>query len=218
MKYVKMLGLAAVAAAALMAFVGAGTASASMLCSAAEPTCTSANTWPAATELDFSLVPGTSFQQEETAPPNGEGEVLDRCEEATKKWKVTKTGSATSTVTGDIEVLTWGRCTWPTTTVAGFTGKFEVHAETGGNGTVTSDAETRVTTSIPLFGSCVFGVTVGTDLGTLTEDKGTADVLQINAVAKRLSGSSFTCPETSLWTAKYNLTGHETTTLYVSNA
>jgi hypothetical protein len=222
MKYVKMLGLAAVAAAALMAFVGAGSASASMLCSEdpASGVCAAGQTWPANTEIDFSLVPGSSAHLEETAPPNGESETLDTCEESTVKGKVTNTGSSTATVTGNIEALTWGKCTWTTKTVEGFNGKLEIHTDPGttGGGILTSDGETRVTISIPLFGSCVYGVTAGTSLGTLTEGKGTAAVFHANAVAKKLTGSSFTCPDTSLWTATYNLTGHDNTTLFVSNA
>jgi len=62
MNYAKMLGLAAVAAAALMAFVGASSASAatSTLCSAAQSPCEAANAWPAIT----AVIPGRASWRE----------------------------------------------------------------------------------------------------------------------------------------------------------
>lgn len=45
MKFIKMLGLAGIAAIAVMAFLGAGTASATTLCKVAEKNCAAANQW-----------------------------------------------------------------------------------------------------------------------------------------------------------------------------
>jgi hypothetical protein len=215
MKYVKRFVLGAIAAATLMALAGAGTASASMLCSAAESTCSAANTWPTGTEIDFSLINGGSSELSETG---AEGETLNTCKNSTIETTVTNAGSSTATVTGNITVLTVTGCSWTTQVISGFLGKFEIHVEPNGNGTVTLDAETRMTISIPLFGSCVYGGTAGTDLGTITEGKGTGSIFHGNAVFRKLSGSSFTCPETALWKATYALTSPSNTTLYVSNA
>jgi hypothetical protein len=51
------------------------------------------------------------------------------------------------------------------------------------------------------FGSCVYGVTAGTDLGTFTG--GNPAQFTANAVLEKLSGSAFACPSTMLWTATY---------------
>jgi hypothetical protein len=187
MKYVKILGLAAVAAAALMAFVGAGTASATVLCSTTTTPCNSVV--PNGTKIGFSLEPGAAAVLTETG-----GEPLDTCE------KSTVTGELTSSNTGPISTLDWEGCTWTTTTIA--LGKLEITGPLTGtsNGTVKSDAEIKVTISIPFFGSCVYGVAAGVSLGTLTEGK--PATFDPGAVASKLSGSSITCPATANWKAQ----------------
>ena len=60
MKYVKMLGLAAVAAMALMAFLGASSASATVLCKTHITSGCAAAGWDYAGPLEASLKPGTS--------------------------------------------------------------------------------------------------------------------------------------------------------------
>ncbi len=213
MKYVKMFALAAVAAGALMAFIGAGTASATVLCSTTADPCPLAQKW-GNIPLDFSLAAGTSANLQETGPPEGEGGVLDTCKESTVKGEITNTGSATETVTGSITSLTWGTCTWPTTTT--LLGKLEVHKITGtSNGTVTADGETRVTIKNP-FESCTYTVPSGKSIGDLTEGK--PAIFHANAVAKRVGPFSFFCPETAVWSATYTLTEPKETTLSVSNS
>lgn len=82
MKYLKMLGLAAVAAAALMAFVGAGTASAKegVLCSTTSNPCNSK--WAAGTVIDFSLKGSAVWTNAEN------GETLETCTEPGRQSKV----------------------------------------------------------------------------------------------------------------------------------
>jgi hypothetical protein len=208
MKYMKMLGLFAMAAAALMAFAGA--ASATELYNGA-------TTQKVGTVLDFSLKSGTSAILKETSPPAGEGGTLDTCTGSTVKGEITSAGSSTTTTTGvntfkEKEIvegkevvttktgITWSGCTFPTTTT--IPGKLEIHHITGTtNGTLTADAEIGVTINTIFFGTCVYGVTAGTDLGTLTG--GNPAHFTANAVAEKLSGSAFACPETSLWTGTY---------------
>jgi len=196
MKYVKMLGLAAVAAAALMAFVGAGTASATVACSTNTNPCTSK--WPTKTKLSFSLK-GSSAKLVTT----DEKTTLDTCTVSAVEGEVSNAGSSTTTVTGPVTALTWGSCSFPTKTTQ--LSNLEAHAGTGGNGTLSADGEFRVTINTVLFGSCVYGVTAGTSLGTVTG--GAAATFTANAVAKKLTGSEAACPETSKWTATYTSTG-----------
>ena len=227
MRYVKTLALAAVAAGALMAFIGAGTASASVICSTTADPCPNGQAWPNGTVIDFSLKSGTKAKLVTT-----ENEVLDECSTSTVKGDITNTGSSTATVTGTITELTWGGpCTFPTVTL--HKGCLEVHKIAGtSNGTVTSDPcdpvegkeNTEVTINTFFFGSCIYGVAAGKSIGEITEGKyepkkegePTPPHFTANAVATKLSGSNFACPETSKWTATYVLTSPEKTTLSVS--
>jgi hypothetical protein len=133
MRSIKTLALAAVAAGALTAFIGAGTASASKLCSTTTDPCTSP--WANGTTLDFSIASGGTATLKE---PGVGGEVLDTCSSSTVKGTVTN-GTATETVNGVVLLpnFTWGECTKATATTAGAT--FAIHKIAGtSNGTVTA--------------------------------------------------------------------------------
>jgi hypothetical protein len=205
MKYLKMLALTAVAAGALMAFIGAGTASATVLCSTTVTPCPSAQIWPAGTVLDFSVPAGGSISLTDTT-----GEPIDTCKESTVKGKITNAGSSTTTVTGSVETLDWGGCNLPTTTIK--VGNLEVHQITGtSNGTVTADGLFEVTINTVFFGSCLYSATTGTDLGTITEGK--PAVFHAEAIVKKTGAC--VGPETALWTGTYTLTEPSNTTLSV---
>jgi len=178
-------------ALALLALVGASTA-------AATENYSGATTLGAGTVTDFSLKSGTSASLTETG-----GSTLDTCTTSTVKMKKTNAGSSTTTVTAETTELTWGSCTFPTKTVT--LGKVETHhiAATT-NGTATADAEIGVTINTVFFGSCVYGVSAGTDLGIGTG--GNPATFHANAVAKKLTGSAFACPETAKFTATYTST------------
>jgi hypothetical protein len=205
MKYVKMLALAAVAAGALMAFIGAGTASATELCS----TTTAAGACPAGQKvtgnLKFTLASGTSALLKETG---AEGGTLDTCKGSEVAGEITNSGSATTTVTGKITSLTWSTCSFTTTTT--LKGGLECHRIAGtSNCTLTADGPTKVTINTVFFGSCVYTVTEGESIGDLTE--GNPAVFHANAIAHKQEGSNFACPATSVWTATYTLTSPATT-------
>lgn len=209
MRYLKMLGLAAIAAAALTALAGAGSASATVLCSTTADPCPSGQDWPVGITLDWSLVPGTSIVQTDTA-----GNVLSTCKESTVKWTMTKTGSSVETVTGVDEETTFGACTFPTKTIK--LANTEIHKIAGtSNGTVTADGVTEITINNPFFGSCIYGVPNGASLGEITEGK--PPIFHVNAVTVKLSGGAG-CPATDKWTATYTLTSPANTTLSVSTS
>jgi hypothetical protein len=201
MKYLKMLGLAAVAAGALMAFVGAGTASADFLCTANETPCSAAHT---ITKIESSLVGGTAKLE------TTEGTVLDTCTGGTVVGNIEESGAG-KTVSGKITSLTWSGCTNTTTTIK--TGKLDVDNIAGGtNGTVTG-TESEVTVN-GIFGvSCVYGVGAGTDLGTL--QSGANASLTISAIVNKTSGG-FACPSDTRWTAEYRITNHSS--VFVHNS
>jgi hypothetical protein len=218
MRYMKMLGLAAVAAAALMAFVGAGTASAKegVLCSTTSNPCNSK--WAVNTVLDFSLKSGTSATVVNSVSP---AELLDTCTgtATTVKGTLTANPDATGTATVKNTSLLWESCTFTTTTILPGALKVERIAGTS-NGTVRADAETQVTINTVFFGSCVYGVKAGAHLGELTEGTTAtpAEFRTEKAVVEKLPGSNFACPPKVLWTATYVLTTPEKTTLSISNS
>jgi len=210
MKYLKMLGLAAVAAAALTAILGAGSASATVLCSTTVEPCPAGQKWPVGTTLDWSVPSGSSVRLVNTS-----GEELDTCSGSTLKWTITNSGSATTTVTGENEGTTWSSCTFPTNTLT--LGKTEIHRIAGThNGTVTADASTEVTINTVFFGSCIYGATSGASIYELKEGK--AATKEVNAVVEKFSGSAFACPSTAKWTGTYVLTSPVNTTLSVQDS
>ena len=206
MRYLKMLGLASVAAAALTACLGAGAASATVLCSTTTTPCTSK--WPVNTNFDFSLKTGTSSTMTTTG-----GETYITCSAVTTKGKFEKAGSATETVTGSISSLNWGpTCSFPMTNIQN--GKLELHGISGtDNATVTGDAEAVFTIQSIFFGSCSWFWGSGAHLGTLVGGK--PATLAINTVLKKHVGSEAVCPDTLRWTAELVLTEPAATALYV---
>lgn len=207
MKFLKTLGLAAIAAAALMAFAGAGTASATVLCSSATVPCPESQKFPVKTRLEFTLAPGTSL----TWVNNGN--TLETCTEMVLKTDITNAGSATTTVTGENNALQFNQCVHPN----GFTklGGLEIHNISGtSNGTVTASGEIGWTFIHPVFGSCVYGWKTGGIVGTITEGKPAK--LDLNTTIVKLTGSSFACPENGNLNGTLIQTGPASTTLSVA--
>ena len=182
MKYVKILSLAAVAAMALMAFAASSASATTLIGGSPE------ETLGKGAIIDFSATKNAVLV--DTA-----GEELDKCASSTVKGEL-ETGT-----TGKITELTWGSCTFPTKTLT--LGKLEVVSTGGTNGEVKADAPIEVTINTVFFGSCIYGVTGGTKVGTVA---GTPATFTANAVAEKFSGSNFACPETSKWTGAYAAT------------
>lgn len=196
MRYMKMLGLAAVAAAAMMAFVGAGSASATVLCHSESTPCT--EKWKAGTEPRFIVRPGGAGIWTTTS-----GTVVAKCPEGEIRGEITNAGSSTETVKTSVAPSGF---TWPgvegcikTVTLEG--GSLEIHAIAGSsNGTVTVSGF-KITISIT-GNSCVYGFGNGEHWGTLTSS-GTGDaVLDINTAFIKKEGS-FLCPSSLKWTEEF---------------
>jgi hypothetical protein len=215
MKYLKILGLAVIAAAALMAIVGAGTASAqseekAALCKVT-PTagiCSVANTYPAGTEIHAVLAPGTIA----VLTPKGE-QVLVECEESTLAGKT----ETETTPTGPITALTWGKCQHngieEVKTVE--TGKLTVHHDTEPegehNGILTAEGVSVTVRGI--FGGlhCDYG---GIIKEGLTVTGGNPAKVDATATVELTGQTGFLeCPESAVWHAEYEVT--EPTPLYV---
>jgi opacity protein-like surface antigen len=179
MKYVKMLGLAAVAAAALMAFIGAGTASAAELYSTGV-------TVNAGTKIEGSLESGTTATLSTTDGKT----IVDTCTGSSVNGTVNAyTGGD---VTGAISSLTWSGCSVTTDTLTNGNLSINASGTVSGNGSVVT-VNTGVT--------CRYGTGAGTALGTLTTGK-----LAINAVINEQEPKAFLCPDTTKWVANYTVT------------
>lgn len=200
MKYVKTLGLAAIAAMALVALVGVGSASATVLCKKTATPCPS--DLVVGETVAASLVPGTSSVTESNLG------TLNTCLNPTMHGTVEQTGGAAATTVISIPKsgLVFAECTSLTVALEG--GALEIHHIPGtDHGTVTAHGF-RVTKTF-LGASCVYSPN-GHDIGVLTG--GHPAILDINARETKVEGP-FICPTETRWTASFVITSH--TELYV---
>ena len=103
-----MLGLAAVAAMALTAFLGASSASATVLCKKTPTSgvCPAGETYPSGTKLSASLDSGSSASLTDTS-----GEILqDTCTVSTVGGEITSAGGSGKVVSGPVSSLTFSSC------------------------------------------------------------------------------------------------------------
>ena len=197
MRYLKILTLAAVAAAALMAL--AGTASATTLTVTTANGTTDTVTKPA--ELTGTLVAGTKA----TLKSSFIGEVI--CEASTVSGEVSNAGSSTETVSGPITALTVTSCNGTVTVLK--KGTLEVHTEgasANGNGTLTSNG---AEVTVELAGlHCIF-TTSNTDVGKVAGAHGETHVIftAASAAIPRTGGRSGAfCGSSASWNAQYTIT------------
>jgi len=191
MRYLKMMGLLAVAAVAMMAFFGAGSASAQTVIQTTEGGASDEYTGV----IESSLETGTSAILKDTA-----GGVNDTCNTSAVKGTV-ETNNNTS-AGGKISKLEFGGCSHTTDVLAN--GELEVkQIGTGTTGTVVSKGA-RVTIKSTIFGlSCVANTGAGTTIGTITSaGSPTAHAtMHINGVITLENG----CGD-STWTGSYTVT------------
>jgi len=205
MKYLKMLGLAAVAAAAMTAFAGAGTASANtVLCETTITVGCGAQNWDwnVGSEIDFSLANGNTSRLTDTA-----GFItIDTCTAGTIKGILATTTTPTFTVPAGS--VTWSGCTTTTHTLT--PGSIQFHAIAGTHNATVTATGLGVTTQ---FGgnTCTYGFgSIYKDIGTLTGDPtGTNLTLHINVavVLDPQHSAASGCPASGRWTATYQYTG-----------
>jgi len=204
MKYLKMFGLAAVAAVALMAIAGAGSASATVLCHKAESPCS--QKWSFGTETEFVVRPET------TARWFSGINTLMECSSGDLKGSVTNAGGSSQTVVIGINTFSWSSCNVGNTTLA--PGELEIHSISGStNGTATLKGFTTKIESIQ-YGTCVYtSGTTGAHLGTLVASKTGQAIIQIEVVLTRKEGAL--CPLTIEWWEEWTQTKPSETPLFV---
>jgi hypothetical protein len=186
MKYVKILGLLAVAATALMAFAA----------SAGATTITTGGTVAAST---------IESTNESNLTLSGGGLTVT-CEHSEVKGSIASQGTG-KTATGNISTLTFTKCNQHVTVVSN--GSLEAHWTSGSNGTLTSSGATVTVEFTTIFGAvhCLFN-TNNTNIGTLTgaanHSTGKA-TLDISATIPTEAGGrgGGLCPSTSTWSGSY---------------
>jgi hypothetical protein len=197
MKYAKMLGLLALAAAALMAFAGSASAKTTL------------------TDKVGNVVPlKTVLHSENEGVVKLDGPLVIECSKSTVQGETDDYSSAATgeTLTGEIDELTFEECGSRTITVLK-RGTLEIHTEkeiANGNGTLTSSgAEITVLAHLPFNVTvhCRFG-TEGTDIGQLTGSKNTGKTATLDITGKiPVLTPSFACGENpAQWTGSYSVT------------
>lgn len=187
MKIMKMLGLAAIAAAALMAFVGAGTASAgTVLCKTTTLPCK--EDYPAGTTIHAELATGHATLKA--------GFANITCKKSTVQGKT----ETTTTPEGKISKLTFEECGEAKVVVLN-PGRLQIH-HTGGHVGNLTVSETEVTVSVGGV-SCTYG---GTITSGLTVTGGSpASMIANEANIPKVAGG-FLCANPAKWTAHYKVT------------
>ena len=189
MKFTKILGAAAVAAMALMAFASSASATTLEVGGAAKN---------AEVAIEATLKSGTSALLTDTA-----GFAANTCVSSTVKGHTEKTFTVAGTgaISGPITALAWGGCTEGNPVVDSM-GTLSVEWIKGSptNGTVRSNGA-KVT--VPSFFGTLTCTTENTDIGTLTGVKVGFATMDINGVLK------CTIISTAKWTGTYTVTSPE---------
>jgi hypothetical protein len=191
MKKLKFLGLAVVAVAAMMALVGAASASAAetTLCKTNETPCKAANHYPIGTEIKAKLKSGTKAKL-------AAGFFTFECSGSEVIGKTETTGEPS----GKITTLSFTGCNNEETKVLK-NGSLKVKNIAGTmNGNLSVSG---VSVTVREFGEdCVFG---GNITSGITINGGSPASVKANASIPRESGS-FLCGNPSTWTAEYEVT------------
>jgi hypothetical protein len=195
MRNIKMLGLGLLAAMAAMAFLGAGTASATKLCSVNTSPCPAGSTYGKGTAIKAQLVAGTTSTM-------SSGFVNITCTESTISGKTTSEGGA-GAVKGEITSVTWKNCTsglgactasalntpWP----AEVTGS-------GGNGTMSiSGAGGKFTCGGT---TCEYS----TSKSSVSVSGGNPATIKASNISFSKIGGGFLCSSTASWSGTYEAT------------
>lgn len=201
MKHVKMLGLAAVAALTLTALFGAGSASATVLCTENTIPCPVGEDYEFNTAIDATLESGTSSVIRSTG-----GTVLNTCTGSTIKGRTENTGGEGISVKVEMTELTFGECTNKTVSTA--LGRLTIEYVKGSATRGTLTAKGTQVTVFPGGVSCFYGAAeAGTHAGTLTGTTMTAvGVIHGKATLNEQVEDKLLCPNDVIWEAKYTIT------------
>lgn len=213
MRYVKMLGLAIAATAALVVFLGAGAASASTICSK--------NNTPCSTTAEGMLGPKAVVLAQLKAGTKSvmkAGIFNIECSESTLEIETTNTGTKAVGLTAELKDLTLGICTKGSTVAVEApvtANKSVVGLELGYtaatmNGGLIAGVGMRVEYSL-LGETCFYGGVINANL---TVVGGAPALIRVEkAKLTKLPGSGPLCANPGIWEAEYTVTSP--TALYV---
>jgi hypothetical protein len=188
MKHVKMLGIAAVLAAALMALIGAGAAQAeTTLCKVTEDACSTANMYPVGTAIAATATEPAVLKA---------GFATITCNKSTVAGKT----ETTTTPEGKNSTLSFSECGSATVTTLN-PGKLQIHWDAEHNGNLTTSG---VEVKVEVLGvSCVYGGEVKSGLTLTGGNPATLDAVEANI--PKVSGGIL-CGNPAKWTAHYEIT------------
>lgn len=213
MKYLKTFGLVILATAALLAFVGAGTASAAggVLCEDVTEPCDAK--WGVGQHMTFALVAKTKTKLTTTG-----GATLLECAQTGLTGKVQSAGTAAERARLEVqkEWLTWAECSHPIATAT--PGEIEVEWRNEPETKGTFFGKKIVITAEVLGVHCYYTMGTGTDLGKYTPGAGGKDGILVVAATLNKENSAahpspMLCPAAVVWDAEYTLTTD--TALYI---
>jgi hypothetical protein len=195
MKHMKILGLCLVGAIAAMALFGAGTASATKLCSVNTSPCPAGNTYGKGTSIKTQLVAGTKSVM-------SSGFVTITCTESSMNGKTTSEGGA-GAVTGEITSVTWKNCTSGLGSCTASSLKTPWPAEvtgSGGSGTMSvKNAAGKFTCGGT---TCEYEASKA----SVSITGGNPAKAKASSVSFSKIGGGFLCSSTASWTSEYEVT------------
>ena len=198
MRFLKIGLTAMLAAMALMAYVGVGTASAAELYKdinwALDETQGSGVTFTATLESNTTALFETT-----------DNKAIETCTGSELEFKIANAGENTSTIlnpNGSFQKHTYTGCN--NVKVLGF-GNWEITNIKGTNGGSVYTSGTEFTVNIPFVGSCVV-TTNQTYIGTLTGAKSETDTATLDMNGALTVKGAAGCPPTARWTSSYTVT------------
>jgi len=199
MKHLKILGLAAVAAVALTALLGSGSASATVLCKKFKQPCPKTEVFGATTKIKATLRAKTSLVIKDVH------EILDTCTGSTLEGLTTNAGGGKGVpVEGTNETETFTGCTHTVTILE--KGKFAVDyigPTTDGTWVFSNDNVTVEDLGV----TCSYGSGTEDEVGIFESDETTEDAELdfVEAEFTKIAGS-FLCPPTVFFSGEYWIT------------
>jgi hypothetical protein len=204
MKFAKPLALAVVAAAALMAFLGSSTASATVLCNVeglpnggpTGTTCPEQHGYGKGTTIHAvnvgTIKMTTTFKNIE-------------CTESTLSWVLENEGGPSETVTATDEEVVYANCNCEVKVLA--KGTLEIHwIEDSHNGTLTAKETEWTVQCNTILGAvhCIYSTDGGIHIGTLTGGADPIIHMEENNIPRLETSSA--CAEKAHWDATYTVT------------
>jgi hypothetical protein len=199
-KHVKILGLAAVAAMALMAFVGASSASATVLCNVSTSPCPAGGIYGSG-----QVIKGTASNAELTSTGIGFPNVI--CGTSKTETKIENAGGAAATVTGQVTALTFENCKTSTgieckVEVENLPYHAEVHWTEESDGTLTVKTGGTGNPGATVICGTVISCTFSKSLFTLSVTGGNPAHVTAAQVPLELTKIG-ACPASATWDATY---------------